>query len=105
LPESRSNRADEGLVTVKWLVEEISSNYQVPKKRVNAWLHSAPCPVVLILDGLDEVPLMEDRIRCVRGLSAARGEFHAGIVVASRLRRVGHDFRFMHLTFRDYLQR
>jgi hypothetical protein len=69
---------------VKWFAEQIASNYQVPKRKVLDWLSANPCPIVLLLDGLDEIASIEERKRCVRALSQARRLTHAGMVVACR---------------------
>jgi hypothetical protein len=74
---------------IQWFVEQISSRYQVPRKRVLKWLGSSSCPIVLLLDGLDEIPSMEERRKCVRALSQARSLTHAGMIVSCRTNDYG----------------
>jgi GTPase SAR1 family protein len=70
---------------IKWFANQVEKNYQVPKRRVLQWLSMDPSPVVLLLDGLDEIVNLEERRRCVRALSQARRVMHAGMIVACRV--------------------
>ncbi|MER5265470.1 hypothetical protein ABTZ99_25655 [Actinosynnema sp. NPDC002837] len=70
---------------VEWLAWEIGRLYQVPPKRVRRWLRADRSPVVLLLDGLDEIRDLDDRRRCVEVLSLLRSRLNAGMVVCSRV--------------------
>ncbi len=65
-------------------MEQVSNKYQIPRRRVLLWLTADPCPIVFLLDGLDEIRNIEHRRRCVRALSQARTVTHAGMVVSCR---------------------
>ena len=69
---------------IDWIAKQISYNYQMPWRRAHKWLTSNPCPIVLLLDGLDEVPDKDKRFECLAALREARKETHAGIVVSCR---------------------
>jgi DNA polymerase III delta prime subunit len=69
---------------LEWFMEQVSSKYQVPRRRVLLWLTTDPCPIVFLLDGLDEIRNIEHRRRCVRALSQARRITHAGMIVSCR---------------------
>jgi energy-coupling factor transporter ATP-binding protein EcfA2 len=80
---------EDGGRSIKWLADQISKHYQVPRRRVIEWLRSDPSPIILLLDGLDEIQDRGDRLNCVRTLSRARITTNAGLVVACRT----HDYR------------
>ena len=69
---------------IKWFADQIASKYQVPRRKVLSWLDSDPCPVALLLDGLDEIPSQDQRRLCILALSQARTVTNAGMVVACR---------------------
>lgn len=69
---------------IEWLAREISYQYQVPSAKVEQWLWADTSPIVLLLDGLDEVRDVEDRRHCVEVLSLLRARLNTGIVVCSR---------------------
>lgn len=66
----------------KWLVEELNTQYQVPRRVGLAWVKEAR--FVLLLDGLDEMAT-GDRAMCVDAINAFREERVADIVVCSRV--------------------
>ncbi|WP_143466982.1 NACHT domain-containing protein [Lentzea kentuckyensis] len=70
--------------TIDWLAWEISELYAVPQRKVTEWLRADHSPVVLLLDGLDEIRDQADRRRCVRVLSLLRTRLNTGLVVCSR---------------------
>ncbi len=66
----------------KWVVEELASKYQIPRKLGANWLQRDE--LTLLLDGLDEVP---DRLRphCIKAINNFRETRGlSGIVVCSR---------------------
>jgi serine/threonine protein kinase len=68
---------------VEWLVDELSSKYQVPKKVAQTWVESDA--LLLLLDGLDEVSLNQ-REACVQAINTYRGEHgFVDVVVCSRI--------------------
>lgn len=69
---------------IRWFSEQISDKYQIPAARVVTWLEAENSPIILLLDGLDEVKEKAGRIRCVRALSHGRVLTNAGMVVACR---------------------
>ncbi|MDX3662757.1 NACHT domain-containing protein [Streptomyces sp. ID05-26A] len=70
--------------TVKWLAFEIGRLYQLPPAHVEHWLWADRSPVVLLLDGLDEIRDARDRGRCLEALSLLRSRLNTGLVVCSR---------------------
>ena len=65
-----------------WAVEELSNKYQIPRKTSRPWLENDN--LLLLLDGLDEVP---DKFReaCVHRINEFRAEQGlTGLVVSSR---------------------
>ncbi len=65
-----------------WIAEELTAKYQIPRKTAAEWLNSDE--LLLLLDGLDEVP---DRLRrrCIETINHFRKEQGlTGIVVCSR---------------------
>lgn len=66
----------------EWLVSELSSKYQVPKRKGSAWLENNR--LLLLLDGLDEVK-EESRASCVEAINAFVEEYGvSGAIVCSR---------------------
>ncbi len=66
-----------------WLVAELGLRYQVPKRIARAWLDDAR--LVLLLDGLDEVP-PERRAACVEAINAFAAAHHPpGLAVTCRV--------------------
>jgi hypothetical protein len=65
-----------------WLVEELSSSYQVPRKLGQAWVEADQ--ILPLLDGLDEVA-PQDRTACIESINTYRGEHGLlPLVVCSR---------------------
>lgn len=65
-----------------WLIDELHSRYRIPRNLSRAWVHTDQ--VILLLDGLDEVP-SEYRADCVEAINAFRQEHGlAPMVVCSR---------------------
>ena len=69
---------------VDWLATEIARLYDVPAARVGRWLRDRSGPVVLLLDGLDEIRHADDRRRCVEVLSLLKSRLTTPIVVCAR---------------------
>ena len=63
-----------------WLEEELGSKYQVPREVGRGWL--AENRLILLLDGLDEVPL-ESEALCVVAINSYLAEVGAGGVVVT----------------------
>ena len=67
----------------EWLVGELGLRYQVPKRIAQAWV--ADARLVLLLDGLDEVPV-ERRVACVAAINAFEQVHHPpGLAVTCRV--------------------
>ena len=65
-----------------WAVEELSNKYQIPRKTSRPWLENDN--LLLLLDGLDEVP-HKHREACVHRINEFRAEQGlTGLVVSSR---------------------
>ena len=65
-----------------WLIEELNSKYQVPRKRAQAMVHANQ--ILPLLDGLDEVA-PQDRTSCIRIINDYRKEHgFLPLVVCSR---------------------
>jgi serine/threonine protein kinase len=68
----------------EWLIDELRSKYQVPKRIAQEWVESDA--LLLLLDGLDEVTA-NDRDACVAAINAYRKEHgFVDVVVCSRIR-------------------
>jgi eukaryotic-like serine/threonine-protein kinase len=67
----------------EWLVDELSSKYQVPKKIGREWVSNQE--LLLLLDGLDEVKL-ERRNECVVALNHFHQNYGSEMVVCSRIK-------------------
>jgi predicted NACHT family NTPase len=67
-----------------WMASEIALRYGVPEKQASAWLTAAESPLVVLLDGLDEITDTGDRNACVQMLSRLRSDYTFCMVVASR---------------------
>lgn len=81
-PQFRHGKRQPHLVTIaEWLVEELGSKYQVPRKIGKAWVEQQE--LLLLLDGLDEVR-PEYREDCVRALNAFQEEIGTETVVCCR---------------------
>jgi hypothetical protein len=68
-----------------WLVEELNTKYDVPRKLAQAWMQADA--VLLLLDGLDEVAA-EHRVACVEAINAYRlqeAEAMVPLAVCSRV--------------------
>jgi DNA polymerase III delta prime subunit len=66
-----------------WLVEELNTKYQVPKKIGQPWLEQQQ--LLPLLDGLDEVKA-EYREQCLDALNAFHQEYGSELVVCSRIK-------------------
>jgi serine/threonine protein kinase len=67
---------------VDWLVEELNSTYQIPRKLGQAWVDADQ--ILPLLDGLDEVAA-RDRTACIESINTYRGEHGLlPLVVCSR---------------------
>jgi DNA polymerase III delta prime subunit len=76
-----------------WLIEELTAKYQIPHTLGSQWL--ADDALILLLDGLDEVPLNQ-RTACVSAINQFREERGlTGIVVCSR--REAYEVLDVHL--------
>ncbi|MEM7132069.1 MAG: NACHT domain-containing protein [Chloroflexota bacterium] len=76
-----SSWAEKRLPLVDWLVEELRTKYNVPKRVAQSWLENDE--LLLLLDGLDEVQL-NNRIACVEAINTFRQEHLIPLVVSSR---------------------
>ncbi|MEV5721808.1 NACHT domain-containing protein [Amycolatopsis mediterranei] len=96
LRAARRAQAELAVATaIDWLSWEISRLYQVPEPKVEAWLRMDRSPVVLLLDGLDEIRNVEDRRRCVGVLSLLRARLNTAIVVCCRTREYFESERLL----------
>ncbi|NJN88846.1 MAG: NACHT domain-containing protein, partial [Leptolyngbyaceae cyanobacterium SL_7_1] len=66
-----------------WLVTELNTKYQVPKRIAQPWVMQQH--LLLLLDGLDEVRL-EDRDGCVVALNQFQQTYGTEMVVCSRIK-------------------
>lgn len=69
---------------ISWFAREIGRLYQVPSRKAELWLRADQSPIVLLLDGLDEIREAEDRRRFVETLSLLRSRLNTGMVVCCR---------------------
>ena len=68
----------------RWLCDELSTKYQIPKKIGRSWVDE--CRLLFLLDGLDEV-LAEKRAACVEAVNAFTQQAGlASVVVCCRLK-------------------
>ena len=67
----------------EWLVEELNTKYDVPKKMGQLWVTQQQ--LLPLLDGLDEVKA-EYREECINDLNQFKHEYGAELVVCSRIR-------------------
>ena len=66
-----------------WLLEELSSKYQIPRRIGQSWLDGSR--LLLLLDGLDEVQI-ENRAACVEAINHFLDDVGGpGVAVASRI--------------------
>jgi len=66
----------------EWLVEELNTKYNIPKRVARPWVENDD--LLLLLDGLDEVK-REYREDCVRAINDFRQEHLVPLVVCSRI--------------------
>src|SRR5688572_25430997 len=72
-----------GQPLIEWLVAELSTKYQIPKRIGRPWLENNR--LLPLLDGLDEVQ-REERAACVEAINHFGEEFGlSGLVVCSRI--------------------
>jgi transcriptional regulator with XRE-family HTH domain/DNA polymerase III delta prime subunit len=65
-----------------WLLEELQTRYQIPRKLARAWVQAEQ--ILPLLDGLDEVPIVA-RSACIEAINAYRQEHSLlPVVVCSR---------------------
>ena len=77
-----SSWAQMGLNLDGWVVEELTAKYQIPRRYGRKWL--AANDLVLLLDGLDALPLPARRV-CVEAINAFRGSHGlTGLAVGCR---------------------
>lgn len=79
----KGKRASALQTIAEWLIEELSSKYQVPRKIGEAWVKRQQ--LLLLLDGLDEVRA-DDRDDCIAAINDFQQEFGTEIVVCCRIR-------------------
>ena len=73
----------QGQTLIEWLVAELSSKYQIPKRMGQPWLEQHR--ILPLLDGLDEVN-PADRAACVEAINTFGQEFGlSGLAVCSRV--------------------
>lgn len=80
---------------LEWVADQVSSRYQVPAEQVAPWLANGR--LVLLLDGLDEIPDAARQRDCVVSLSALRSDVPVGMVVCCRTedyKRIGERLKF-----------
>lgn len=78
-----SSWRDKGQSLNDWLLEELRTKYQVPKKTGQLWLEQHR--LLLILDGLDEVRSVQQEF-CVSAINEFVQEYPSGVVVCCRLK-------------------
>lgn len=66
----------------EWLVDELRSKYNVPRKIAEPWVQDDR--LLPMLDGLDEVVLVQ-RDACVKAINAYRADHWVSLVVCSRI--------------------
>lgn len=77
-----SSWAEKRLTIADWLVEELNSKYQIPKRIAVPWIEEDH--LLLLLDGLDEVAAAH-RDACVEAINSFLQEHMMPTVVCSRL--------------------
>jgi hypothetical protein len=77
-----SSWADKRQPIAEWLIEELNTKYNVPKKVARPWVECDE--LLLLLDGLDEVAL-KSREDCVEAINEFRLEHLVPLVVCSRI--------------------
>ena len=77
-----SSWAEKRQPITEWLVEELSTKYNIPKRVARPWVENDD--LLLLLDGLDEVK-REYREDCVRAINDFRQEHLVPLVVCSRV--------------------
>jgi len=78
-----SSWAEKRQPIVEWLVDELTTKYNIPKKIARPWVENGD--LLLLLDGLDEVKL-ERREACVKAINDFRQEHGlTPLVVCSRI--------------------
>jgi len=77
-----SSWADKRQSLEKWLIDELNSKYNIPKKIGRRWVEDAD--LLLLFDGLDEVRI-EYRDECVKAINSFRQDHLMPLVVCSRI--------------------
>lgn len=76
-----SSWAEKQLPLAEWLVEELNSKYNIPKKSAQQWIEGEK--LRFLLDGLDEVA-QQHQTACVEAINTFRREHLIPLVVCSR---------------------
>lgn len=75
--------AEKRTALIEWVIEELITKYQIPRKTSRPWLENDE--LILLLDGLDEVPA-KHRAACMEAINQFRQEQGlTGLVVCSRI--------------------
>jgi hypothetical protein len=74
--------AKQRLTLEKWVVEELTAKYMIPRRNGRQWLEDDD--LILLLDGFDDVPARQRR-RCAEAINLFRASHGlSGIIVCSR---------------------
>lgn len=79
----RSLSVTSGAAFADWIVSELNTKYQIPRKIAQPWVEKQQ--LLLLLDGLDEVPV-KYRITCVAAINTFQQEYGTELVVCSRIK-------------------
>jgi Cdc6-like AAA superfamily ATPase len=77
-----SSWAEKQFSLAEWLVEELNTKYQIPKKVAQKWVENDE--LLLLLDGLDEVAQAQ-RVACVEAINIFHRNSLMPLVVCSRV--------------------
>ncbi|MBU0703467.1 MAG: NACHT domain-containing protein [Chloroflexi bacterium] len=77
-----SSWAEKRQPIAEWLVEELNTKYNIPKRIARRWVENDE--LLFLLDGLDEV-ILEHREDCVKAINDFRREHLIPLVVCSRI--------------------
>ncbi|HEY9663103.1 MAG TPA: NACHT domain-containing protein, partial [Allocoleopsis sp.] len=96
-----SGKQTPGISFARWIVAELNSKYQIPKKIGQPWVEQQQ--LLLLLDGLDEVP--EDyRDVCVAAINEFQRDYGTEMVVCSRIKDYEALSQRLHVQTAVYLQ-